>query len=332
MKGRFFYDSKSEDEEISKQPDYLSNSILLQKNKTNMLWLTNDKKIDSSKNTVETHQKYCQTEIEYNDVSVQTSIEMIDFCVQVCPGDLKLSPSPSPREDKRPIMDRLDWNVRDHIDYGQREADDLRWSLSSNQKRSYKRTLSPDDDIIRQNIVDINQRNFVVINHNIDNNNFNQNLERPIRDGLSPSPHDYRPHSPLHNRNDTFDDSPYRSNRTNYNQHNNDRYSPNFRRNIDNYDDNVSQHSRNRSPDIIEERNDDDDHHHHRHGDDDDVDDDVQVLDNDTFTRESSWRERGSNKTFGSSTNLSHKSRPSRGKFTPGRSFRARGNSYRGRY
>ncbi|XP_054010749.1 protein SON-like isoform X1 [Hylaeus anthracinus] len=144
MKGRFFYDPKKE----SVQNDldmYTSNSILLQKNKSKIYWEEEEagECLTPVKSNVQMHQKICQTdEVETSTKLVQASVTMVDFEVQVYPQDLQQVT----KEDKKPIMDRLDWNVRETFDYTPkfREADDLRWSLSnSSQKRTWNRTVSP---------------------------------------------------------------------------------------------------------------------------------------------------------------------------------------------
>lgn len=286
MKGRFFFDPKIEEPETQKVPEFLSNSILLQQKKTFDIWSSDDKKIEqTTKLQIETHQKYCQTEIDYDDRSTQTFIETVDFCVQVCPGDLTLSPIS--REEKRPIMDRLDWNLRDKRDYPQGDEDDLRWSLSSSQKRKWSRTISPELD-------DINSS---------DSRSRNDEALIDINDKTSSHGDRYRENSTSRSRG--FMESPYGSTRRDNYTHRNERFSPDFRRDIDRrdrYDDN---RSRDRSPLDIDE-------------------DDSEIIDDDIFSRESNWRERSSGKNFSKSRGST------RGKFSGGRNFRGRGSNYRG--
>lgn len=243
------------------------------------------KKIEEPpKPPVEMHQKYCQTELPIiEDVACQTNIEQGDFCVQVCPGDL----APPPREEKRPIMDRLDWNIRETFDYTPkiREVDDLRWSLSNtSQKRPWHRTLSPE------------------ITHDHE--------DEPLR-----SP-DHRGLQIDHDSRDYHRNSPNRS-RESFNIHRGrnsfsprETFSP-YRRGPDEYHEDRSERSREESPLIIEER-----------------DDDIELIEQESFSRESNWRGRG--KSYGST--VGHKPKMPRGKFSGGRSFRGRGGGYRGKF
>ncbi|KAK0162929.1 hypothetical protein PV327_006656 [Microctonus hyperodae] len=289
IKGRFFFDP-SKEEPTNDEPITASNSILLQKNKDKSLWEEMiDKRVKQPpKIIVETHQKYCQTELEMDSKSTQTELEVADFCVQVCPGELQ----PSPREEKRPIMDRLDWNVRETYDYTQkvREVDDLRWSLSnSSQKRSWNRGISPQTSQERED----------------------RHCSPELRPLELQDSRDYHRGSPICNR-ESF--PIHRGiNRDNFSPH--DRYSPDFRRGLDHQDEYLelrSEHSREESPMIIEEH-----------------DDEIEIMEPESFHRESSWRGRG--KSYGQS-NTPHKSRSNRGKHAGGRSFRGRGGGYRGKF
>ncbi|XP_046625803.1 serine/arginine repetitive matrix protein 1-like isoform X2 [Neodiprion virginianus] len=95
------------------------------------------------KSGVHVHQKICQTdEVQTEQKEVQATVITAEFGVQVNLNDLE---QPA-KEEKRPIMDRLDWDMRETFDYTPkpREADDLRWSLSnSSQKRPWGRAISP---------------------------------------------------------------------------------------------------------------------------------------------------------------------------------------------
>ncbi|XP_043263096.1 serine/arginine repetitive matrix protein 2-like isoform X1 [Colletes gigas] len=174
MKGRFFYNPKKEKVQ-NEQDIYSSNSILLQRSKCKIYWEEEEgQHLSPIKHNVQTHQKICQTdEVETNTKFVQASVIMVDFEVQVYPQDLQHVT----KEEKRPIMDRLDWNMRETFDYTPkfREADDLRWSLSnSSQKRTWNRTVSPPrrtDD--REHRVDSVS--------SLDHNSRNLKLGSPIR-------------------------------------------------------------------------------------------------------------------------------------------------------
>lgn len=146
MKGRFFYNRNEEDPHIkSEAEDHTSNSILLQKGKTKIFWeetINVEQQIPIPNKTTQTHQKICQTdEVETETKGIQTFVVMVDAELQVCAEDID-----SVKEERRPIMDRLDWNVRETYEYPPRfrEVEDLRWSLNnSSQRRSWNRQLSP---------------------------------------------------------------------------------------------------------------------------------------------------------------------------------------------
>ncbi|XP_031844928.1 uncharacterized protein LOC116432351 isoform X2 [Nomia melanderi] len=227
MKGRFFYDPIKQNVQ-NEQEEYSSNSILLQRSKSKIYWEEEESQhLSPVKQNVQMHQKICQTdEIETNTKFVQATVTMVDFEVQVYPQDLQHIN----KEEKRPIMDRLDWNVRETFDYTPkyREADDLRWSLSnSSQKRPWNRTVSPprrNDD--RDHRVDSAS--------SIDHNSRNLKLGSPIRNRDSFSSHKG-------------------SMRDHYVR---ERYSPNYRHSLnerDDFHDNRSDHSRGESPMMLED-------------------------------------------------------------------------------
>ncbi|KAK1137488.1 hypothetical protein K0M31_001995 [Melipona bicolor] len=227
MKGRFFYDSKKENTQ-SEQNVYSSNSILLQKSKNKIQWEEEEEQhLISIKQNIQMHQKICQTdEMETNTKFVQVSATMVDFEVQVYPQDLQYTA----KEEKRPIMDRLDWNVRETFDCTSkfREADDLRWSLSnSSQKRTWNRTVSP-------------PRRIDDRKHHIDSVSPIDHSSRNIKLG-----------SPIRNR-DNF--SSYKGSvREHYVR---ERYSPNYRHSLEErgeFHENRSDHSRGESPMMLED-------------------------------------------------------------------------------
>ncbi|XP_034182750.2 uncharacterized protein LOC117605474 [Osmia lignaria lignaria] len=226
MKGRFFYDPKKKTVQ-SEQEVYSSNSILLQRNKSKIYWDEEEVQHPApTKQTVQMHQKICQTDdVEISTKYVQATVTMVDFEVQVYPQDLQQAI----KEEKRPIMDRLDWNMRETVDYPPkyREADDLRWSLSNSQKRTWNRTASPsrrlDDREHRPDSVS-----------SLDHNSRNLKLGSPIR------------------------------NRDNFSSHKGpgrdhyvrERYSPNYRHSLDERDDFQeirSDHSRGESPMMLDD-------------------------------------------------------------------------------
>ncbi|EZA49396.1 hypothetical protein DMN91_009446 [Ooceraea biroi] len=141
MKGRFFYDRNEENSERTEPVDHMSNSILLQKSKTRIYWeeCSTEQQVPLSKApTAQMHQKICQTdEVETETKGVQARVATSDFESQVYPHDLD---HVQVKEEKRPIMDRLDWSVRETYDYAPRyrEMEDLRWSLSSSSRRNYR--------------------------------------------------------------------------------------------------------------------------------------------------------------------------------------------------
>jgi hypothetical protein len=143
MKGRFFHNRVDEDNEKNDSEDHTSNSMLLQKGKTKIYWDENnmEQQVPVPKTTTQTHQKICQTdEVETVTKGVQKSVSTADFQSQVYPDDLQLI-----KEEKRPIMDRLDWNARETYENSSRfrEVDDLRWSLNNSSQRRWNRQSSP---------------------------------------------------------------------------------------------------------------------------------------------------------------------------------------------
>lgn len=231
MKGRFFYDPKKEN--LHNQKDvYSSNSILLQKGRNKLYWEEEDVQHSTPiKHSVQTHQKICQTdEVETCSTFVQATVTMVDVEVQVYPQDLQFAT----KEEKRPIMDRLDWNVRETFDYAPkyREADDLRWSLNnSSQKRTWNRTVSPPSrrSHDREHRMDSMS--------SLDHTPRNLKLGSPVRSRESLSSHKG-------------------SLRDHYVR---ERYSPNYRHSLnerDDFLDNRSDHSRGESPMMLEDSSD----------------------------------------------------------------------------
>lgn len=223
MKGRFFFDAKKE-EPRGDHDERSSNSILLRKGRNKIYWEEEEEQhLPNAKARLQMHQKICQTdEIETDTKFTQASVTMVDFCVQVYPYDIQQPV----KEEKRPIMDRLDWNMRETFDYTPkiREADDLRWSLSnSSQKRSWSRTMSPSrghDD--RGSIGDPS------MDHG------SRNLESPVR-----SRDNYSSHRS--------------SDRDHFMR---ESYSSSYRRAVEEHDDyheNRSEHSRGESPMVLED-------------------------------------------------------------------------------
>ncbi|XP_015428998.1 PREDICTED: serine/arginine repetitive matrix protein 1-like [Dufourea novaeangliae] len=226
MKGRFFYDPSKESVQNEKE-EYSSNSILLQRSKSKICWEEEEGHHHTPvKPNVQMHQKICQTdEVETSAKFVQATVTMVDFEMQVYPQHLQQAN----KEEKKPIMDRLDWNVRETFDCTPkyREADDLRWSLSnSSQKRTWNRTASPP----RRN----DDRDHVDSVSSMDHNPRNLKLGSPIRNRDNFSSHKG-------------------SMRDHYSR---DRYSPNYRHSLnerDEFHDNRSDHSRGESPMILED-------------------------------------------------------------------------------
>ncbi|KAK2588354.1 hypothetical protein KPH14_004369 [Odynerus spinipes] len=281
MKGRFFFDPKKGDA-TNKYEEYPSNSILLQKGKNKIYWEEEDvqqyNNVPMTKQSaVQTHQKICQTdELETDTKYVQANADMVDCGVQVCSYDIQQEI----KEEKRPIMDRLDWNVRETYDYAPkyREADDLRWSLSnSSQKRPWRRGLSPP----------------------------RRSDEREHRLETVPSPE--------HPSRNIKLDSPMRS-RDSYSSHrggpvrdhySRERYSPSYRRSMDQDDfrENRSDRSRGESPMELEDSEEDMD---------------------DAFTFQ-----RGSSDWHGRGRSFRGKMHTMRGKHSTGRPYRGRGSFHK---
>ncbi|XP_043502839.1 uncharacterized protein LOC122524588 isoform X2 [Polistes fuscatus] len=221
MKGRFFFDPKKADSK-SKYEEYPSNSILLQKGKNKIYWEEEEvQQYDTSLITqsMQMHQKICQTEeIETDSKFVEARVDMVDFEMQVYPHDIEYGI----KEERKSIMDRLDWKTRDKP----READDLRWSLTnSSQKRPWKRTLSPP-----------NRRSH----------------DRDHHFEIIPSPEHPSRNSPMRSR-DSYSRGPIRE------QY--DRYSPSYKRSmtIDDFRETRSDRSRGESPMKLEDSEEDSD-------------------------------------------------------------------------
>lgn len=211
MKGRFFYIHDEKDAE-NESENRTSNSILVQKGKTRIFWEENVElqvPITKSKGGM---QKICQTdEVEVVTIGVQASVTMVDFASQVYPDDFQ----PISKEDRKPIMDRLDWNMEKPYDHTLREAD-LRWSLSnSSQKRFWNRQTSPKNSDEHEHHVDP-----------LDHGSRNLKLDSSFKDRDSFSNHKLRDH------------------------YGHDRYSPDYRHSIecDDFYDKRSDHSRGESP------------------------------------------------------------------------------------
>lgn len=150
MKGRFFFDPYKDDTQIELQ-EYSSNSILLQQGKNKIAWTEEEEQHSSSTKTfVQTHQKICQTdELETENKFVQASVIMMNAEVQVNIIDVRVIP----KEEKKPIVERLDWNSRETFDYTSKysESDDLKWGPSQKSSR-WNRSSPPRklDDLERE--------------------------------------------------------------------------------------------------------------------------------------------------------------------------------------
>lgn len=227
MKGRFFYDRTEENEESTKDvsEDHTSNSILLQTSKTKIFWKeSNAEQPVPVPKATQTHNKICQTdEVETESKGVQVRVTMADVASQVYPDDLQQI-----KEEKRPILDRLDWSARDTYEYGSkyRDADDLRCRLSnSSQRRTLNRQMSPSRRSEQERHID-----------SMDHESRNVRLESPIRH---------------HSRDDFAPNA-----RDHYSR---DRYSPDYHRRSterDEYLDTRSNHSRGESPMELEDSDD----------------------------------------------------------------------------
>ncbi|XP_018369502.1 PREDICTED: protein SON-like isoform X1 [Trachymyrmex cornetzi] len=225
MKGRFFYDRSEEKNTKDVSDDHTSNSILLQKSKTKIFWKeTNAEQPIPVPKTTQTHQKICQTdEVETETKGVQVRATTVDFASQVYADDLQ-----QVKEERRPIMDRLDWSARDTYEYGSkfREVEDLRWSLSnSSQRRTWNRQSSPSRRSDEQ------EHHLDPMNHE----SRSSRLDSPIRSNEFSAQSNIRDH------------------------YSHDRYSPDYqRRSIerDEFHDRRSNHSRGESPMELEESDD----------------------------------------------------------------------------
>ncbi|XP_034938484.1 serine/arginine repetitive matrix protein 2-like isoform X2 [Chelonus insularis] len=193
------------------------------------------------------------------------------------------------REEKRTIMDRLDGNIGDPYDYGSKSRQIVDLRQSLNNSLQ-KRSLHRGLSPPPQ-----------------DRNERNHSLERmPHQDHDS---RDFHRHSIR--RGDNF--SMHRG--SSHRSYSPEEFSSDYRHKLDhqdNYHESRHDRSRERSPIMIDNSH-----------------DDVTIMNEDSFSRDSGWRGRG--KSFGS-FNSTHKSRPNRGKHSGGRSFRGgRGGNYRGR-
>ncbi|XP_043284555.1 uncharacterized protein [Venturia canescens] len=288
MKGRFFFDPSKDDAEPIVQ-DSGSNSILLRGGRGKLLWETSDKMQNSTDTTrpfVETHQKICQTDetlTESKAVQVEIKPKTADFSQQIFPGELQQVT----KEEKRPIMDRLDWNVRENYDYPNklRDTDDLRWTLNN-----WNRGLSPPDVLVEDRRI---------------NSPPSGQMDRDDRRGGMNVPPSTRPRD-----NYPFDRS---SSREHYSR---DQFSPPYRRSIErqeDFHDVRSDHSRGESPMVLEE-----------------PPDEVEILDEDHYSRGSDWRSSRGNTSFAPRQSALQKIQNLRGKAS-GRTFRGRGG-FRGKF
>lgn len=143
MKGRFFFDP-SKGLTPNETAEEASNSILLRKGKNKIDWVDLEEPPPPPKLVVQMHQKICQTEeLETASMGIQVSVSCAHIGTQVYPTDLQ---QPFTQQEKRPVTDRLDWNLRETYDYTNkmRDTEDLRWSLNSSQKRPWGRAISPE--------------------------------------------------------------------------------------------------------------------------------------------------------------------------------------------
>ncbi|KAL7297345.1 hypothetical protein TKK_0009736 [Trichogramma kaykai] len=141
MKGRFFFDP--EKKFPKKDTKKLSNSILIRKGRTEIHWEEEEKQLQSQllsheRKRVITVQKICQTDDPGREsVAVQTTAETQDFSMQVMDHDFL----PAPREElqRRPVADRLDWNMRETFDHAVKTTRDVdhevRWSMNHARER-----------------------------------------------------------------------------------------------------------------------------------------------------------------------------------------------------
>ncbi|KAL6267456.1 hypothetical protein P5V15_000532 [Pogonomyrmex californicus] len=225
MKGRFFYDRSEENVTKDDSEDHTSNSILLQKSKTKIFWKESnaEQPIPVPKATIQMHQKICQTDdVETETKSVQVYVSTADFESQVYPHDLQQI-----KEEKRPIMDRLDWSARDTYEYGSkfREVEDLRWSLNNSSQRRTWNKQSPS----------------------------RRSEDREHLDSMDHESRNVRLNSPVRSRDDF---STHSSVRDHYSR---EKYLPEYHRRSmerDDYHDRKSEHSRGESPMELEESED----------------------------------------------------------------------------
>lgn len=252
MKGRFFY-CRDEEDATYETEDHGSNSILLQKSKNKIYWEENtEHSTPIMKPATQMHQKICQTdEVEKLAKGVQVAVTMVDCETQVYPCDFQQVD----REERRPIMDRLDWTLQETYDYTApkyREMDDLRLHLSnSSQRRSWNRQASPSR---RPDMVD-REHHVEVVDHGARRRN------SPYRDSYSG--HRVREH------------------------YAHARFSPEYTRSMehDDYHDRRSEHSRGESPMELEDSDENGNGNH-------DVDND-DIMAGHAYQREPEWHGRG---------------------------------------
>lgn len=229
MKGRFFYDRNEEDYTKNDAEDHTSNSILLQKGKTKIFWEESnvEQQIPIPKSTTQMHQKICQTdEVETETKGVQVYVTTTDAETQVRPQDFQ-----QVKEEKRPIMDRLDWNVRETYEYPPFREIDLRWSLNNSSQRRSNRQTSPS-----RRSADEQEHHVDSIDHG---SSRSLRLDSPVRSRDDFSAHNARDHY-SHNRY-----SPDRQ--IDYHRRSTER---------DDFHDRRSDHSRGESPMELEESDD----------------------------------------------------------------------------
>ncbi|XP_043466616.1 serine/arginine repetitive matrix protein 1-like isoform X2 [Leptopilina heterotoma] len=212
MKGRFFFDP-SKESTANETAEEASNSILLRKGKNKIDWEDLEESLPSSKSSVQMHQKICQTEqVETASMGVQASVSVAHIGIQVYSSDIH---QPFSQPEKRPLTDRLDWSMRETYDYSSkmRDSEDLRWSLSSSQKRTpWGRAISPERPF--QSLNEHNLGPSSSLSSNISQSvehSRNFNSELPTRDNFT------RPGNYAHTMNRNFDERiNYREERGNF--------------------------------------------------------------------------------------------------------------------
>lgn len=186
MKGRFFFDPTKE-LTPNETAEETSNSILLRKGKNKIDWEDLEETQSASKSSIQMHQKICQTdELETASMGVQASVSVAHIGIQVYSTDIQ---QPFTQQEKRPLTDRLDWSMRETYDYSNkmRDSEDLRWSLSSSQKRTpWGRTISPERPFKSLNEHNLGQSSSLTanINPSIEHSR-NFNSELPPRESFT---------------------------------------------------------------------------------------------------------------------------------------------------